>query len=34
MAVLRAGWRTDDGVIVSAVPFGNGPVYSPTDIER
>jgi hypothetical protein len=32
--VLRSGWRTDDGVIVSAVPFSNGPVYSPADIER
>lgn len=32
--VLRAGWRAEDGVIVSAVPFSNGPVYSPADIER
>jgi len=32
--VLRAGWRTEDGVIVAAVPFRNGPVYSRADIER
>ena len=32
--VLRAGWRTENGVIVSPVPFGNGPVYSLADIER
>jgi hypothetical protein len=32
--VLRAGWRAEDGVIVSPVPFSNGPVYSRADIER
>jgi hypothetical protein len=32
--VLRAGWQARDGVIVSPVPFSNGPVYSPADIER
>jgi len=32
--VLRAGWRTEEGVIVSAVPFRNGPVYSRADVER
>ena len=32
--VLHAGYRVEDGVIVSPVPFGNGPVYSQLDIER
>jgi hypothetical protein len=32
--VLRAGWRTDSGVVVCDVPFSNGPVYSRADIER
>lgn len=32
--VLRTGWQAENGVIVSPVPFSNGPVYSQLDIER